>query len=116
MERPSYYDLVAFRILAKHLDAEVPYLTVSSVLDAQGWAHLIETIYEQYPQAYQALCAKHAGEIQEAIQSYAPTGTPLLDAQCETEMRQCGHQAAAEMSFSDFLTRYGTTSKGGPSR
>ena len=68
MERPSYYDLVAFRILAKHLDAEVPYLTVSSVLDAQGWAHLIETIYEQYPQAYQALCAKHAGEIQEVIQ------------------------------------------------
>ena len=67
MERPTYYDLVAFPILAKHLDSEVPYRTVSSVLDAQGWAHLIETIYEQYPQAYQALCAKHAGEIQEAI-------------------------------------------------
>ena len=68
MERPSYYDLVAFRILAKHLDAEVPYLTVSSVLDHQGWVDLMETIYAQYPQAYLALCAKHAGEIQDAIQ------------------------------------------------
>jgi hypothetical protein len=68
MERPTYYDLVAFPILAKHLDSEVPYRTVSQHLDHQGWVDLMETIYAQYPQAYLALCAKHAGEIQEAIQ------------------------------------------------
>lgn len=75
MERPTYYDLTAFRILARHLDAEVPYLTVSSRLDHQGWVHLLETIRAQYPEAYLSLCAKHAGEIQEAIQRMTAPAT-----------------------------------------
>lgn len=68
MGSPSYYDLTAFRILAKHLDAEVPYLTVSSILDHQGWLHILRTLFDHYPEAYLALCAKHAGEIQDAMQ------------------------------------------------
>lgn len=63
----SQFDRAAIRVLTKHLDAEVPYLTVASLLDHQGWADLLETIFQQYPDAFLALCAKHQREIEEEM-------------------------------------------------
>lgn len=63
----SQYDRAAIRILAKHLEAEVPYLTVASLLDHQGWADLLETIFKCYPDAFLALCVPHQREIEEAM-------------------------------------------------
>lgn len=61
---PSNYDLTAIRVIASHLEAEVPYDTVSKVLTHEGWVDLVTVFFHQYPQAYLEMCLKHAREIE----------------------------------------------------
>lgn len=63
----SQFDRAAIRVLTKHLEAGVPFETVSSLLNHEGWYDLLETIFHCYPNAFLALCAKHQREIEEAM-------------------------------------------------
>ena len=63
----SNFDRAAIRVLTKHLEAEVPFETVSAILTHEGWADLLETIFQHYPNAFLALCANHQREIEEEM-------------------------------------------------
>lgn len=63
----SNFDVAAIRVLTKHLEAEVPFDTVAALLNHEGWADLLRTIFNCYPDAFLALCAKHQREIEEEM-------------------------------------------------
>lgn len=69
----SAYDRIAIPILAKHLDAEVPFHSVSKVLTDKGWADILETMATVYPGAYMDLCKQHQREIEAALREQGVT-------------------------------------------
>lgn len=60
----STYDRTAIGVLAAHLQANVPFQTVSKLLNHEGWNDLLETIFQQYPDAFLKMCEPHQREIE----------------------------------------------------
>lgn len=65
--KANLYNGVAVLIISQQLECEVPYETVGKVLAHDGWVDVVQTIRKVYPEAFQAMCARHHVEIQHGL-------------------------------------------------